>query len=82
MSKIKCFKCDNIGHWARDCTARAKGPVNSTVTTILPDTKDWGDVSIVSSVVSSIPEEPQNGQDNSKTISSWADESTNTSHPN
>ena len=82
MSKIKCFKCDNVGHWARDCTARAKGPANSTVTTILPDTKDWGDVSIVSSVVSSIPEEPQNGQDNSKTISSWADESTNTSRPN
>ena len=76
----KCFKCDNIGHWARDCPTRANGSVNSTMTTIMPEKKDWSDVSIVSSVVSSIPEESQDGQ----TISSWADESTTTnpSHPN
>ena len=78
MSKIKCFKCDNVGHWARDCTTtRASVPVNSTVTTIVPEEKDWN-VSIVSSVVSSIPEESQDGQ----TISSWADVSTNPSRPN
>ena len=78
MSKIKCFKCDNVGHWARDCNARANGPVNSTVTTIVPEKQTWSDVSIVSSVVSSIPQESQDGQ----TISSWADDSTNPSHPN
>ena len=77
MSKIKCFKCEKMGHWARDCTTRSNQPINS-VTTIVPEEKDWSDVSIVSSVVSSIPEESQDGQ----TISSWADESTNPSHPN
>ena len=78
MSKIKCFKCEKMGHWARDCTTRSNQPINSTVTTIVPEEKDWSDVSIVSSVVSSIPEESQDGQ----TISSWADELTNPSHPN
>ena len=77
MSKIKCFKCEKMGHWARDCTTRSNQPINS-VTTIVPEEKDRSDVSIVSSVVSSIPEESQDGQ----TISSWADESTNPSHPN
>ena len=78
MSKIKCFKCEKMGHWARDCTTRSNQPINSTVTTIVQEEKDWSDVSIVSLVVSSIPEESQDGQ----TISSWADESTNTSRPN
>ena len=73
MSKIKCFKCEKMGHWARDCTTRSNQPINSTVTTIVPEEKDWSDVSIVSSVVTSIPEESQDGQ---------TDESTNPSHPN
>ena len=73
MSKIKCFKCEKMGHWARDCTTRSNQPINSTVTTIVPEEKDWSDVSIVSSVVTSIPEESQDGQ---------TDEATNPSHPN
>ena len=82
MSKAKCFKCDNFGHWARDCTSRTTGSVNSTVRAIVSEKQDWSDVSIVSSVVSSVPEETQNGQDNSEASSSWADESTNPFRPN
>ena len=53
MSKSKCFKCDNVGHWARDCTVGTKGSVSSTVTNVVPDKHDWKDSNIVSTVSNS-----------------------------
>ena len=50
-SQDKCLKCYQIGHWARDCTSEANGSVNAT--TVIPETKNWSDTSIISSVSNS-----------------------------
>ena len=53
-SQDKCLKCGQIGHWARDCTTGAANEsVNAAVTTIVPETQNWSDTSIISSVSNS-----------------------------
>jgi hypothetical protein len=53
-SQDQCLKCGQVGHWARDCTSGANGSVNATtVTTIVPETQNWTDTSIISSVSTS-----------------------------
>ena len=53
-SQDKCLKCGQIGHWARDCTTGAANEsVNAAVTTIVPETQNWSDTSIISSVTNS-----------------------------
>ena len=49
-SKDRCLKCNNVGHWARDCPERSKGSVNSTQMTVVPEKHSWSDANIISSV--------------------------------
>ena len=49
-SKDRCLKCNNVGHWARDCPERSKGSVNSTQMTVVPEKHNWSDANIISSV--------------------------------
>ena len=52
-SKDRCLKCNNVGHWARDCTEGTNGTVNSTQLTVVPEKQNWSDANIISSVSSS-----------------------------
>ena len=52
-SKDRCLKCNNVGHWARDCTEGTNGTVNSTQLTVVPEKQNWSDANIISSVSNS-----------------------------
>ena len=49
-SKDRCLKCNNVGHWARDCPERSKGSVNLTQMTVVPEKHNWSDANIISPV--------------------------------
>ena len=69
-SKDRCLKCNNFGHWKRDCTVGATETLGeSTALTVIPETESWADTNIVSAM------SPNREAD-------WPALNPNASHPN
>ena len=78
-SQDKCLKCNNLGHWARDCTVNAVNATNgTTVTTILPEKQTWSDINIVSTISNS----GKHNYDYTRAEKIWPKLSTNNVSPN
>ena len=78
-SQDKCLKCNQIGHWARDCTVNAVNATNgTTVSTIVPEKQTWSDINIVSTISNS----GKHNYDYTRAEKLWPKLSTNCVSPN
>ena len=80
-SNDKCLKCNQIGHWARDCTVGTSGSVNATnatFTAIIPEKQTWSDINIVSTISNS----GKNHYDYTRANKLWPNVANNFESPN